>query len=200
MMGGQTLGQWARLAAMSMLPVLLLGCSFVQPTDARAQEHLSLAPALASLTVESLGAGYQAGGSLGFTLRDTVIQEQLYRRNAGADRGLVWSAEFVSRWRLDEDQLDRWSAQAIGLLADSLGNDVQLAGYDRLNASDVGDQRVAYRYQLATASGQPLGDATIVVFARGEQVGLTATAAIGSRAPVDAASLARTLDTNSSRG
>jgi hypothetical protein len=31
-------------------------------------------------------------------------------------------------------------------------------------------------------------------------VGITATAAIGSRAPVDAASLARTLDTNSSRG
>jgi hypothetical protein len=183
-----------------MLPLLLLGCSFVRPTDARAQEHLSLAPVLASLPVEGMGSGYQAGGSLGFTLRDTSIQEQLYRRSSGAERGLVWSAEFVSRWQLDEGQLDRWSAQAIGLLADALGSDVRLAGYERLNPSDVGDQRVAYRYQLATPSGQPLGDATIVVFSRGEQVGLTGTAAIGTRAPVDAASLARTLDTAASRG
>jgi len=182
-----------------MIPLLLLGCGLVQPTGARAQEHLSFAALPASLTVENVGAGYQAGGSLGFTLRDTAIQEQLYRRDGGADRGLVWSAEFVSRWRLDEDQLERWSAQAIGLLADGLGSDVRLAGYSRLDASDVGDQRVAYRYQLATASGQPVGDATIVVFSRGEEVGITGTAAVGTRAPVDAASLARTLDTATSR-
>ena len=107
----------------------------------------------------------------------------------------MWSAEFTSRWRLDEGQLERWSAQAIGLMADDLGGDVRLAGYERVNATDVGEQRVAYRYQLATATGQALGDATIVVFSRGDQVGLTGTAAIGTRAPVDAASLARALDT-----
>jgi hypothetical protein len=178
-----------------MLPLLLLGCSFAQPAGASAQEHLSLAAAPANLAVENAPAGYQAGGSLGFTLRDTALDEQLYRRNAGAERGLVWSAEFTSRWRLDEGQLERWSAQAIGLMADGLGSDVRLAGYERINATDVGEQRVAYRYQLASAAGQPLGDATIVVFSRGDQVGLTGTAAIGTRAPVDAASLARALDT-----
>src|SRR5207248_4868500 len=104
-----------------------------------------------------------------------------YRRSADSERGLVWTAEFVSRWPLDEGQLDRWSAQAIGLMADGLGSDVRLAGYERLDASDVGEQRVAYRYQLATANGQPLGDATIVVFSRADQVGLTGTATIGPR-------------------
>jgi hypothetical protein len=199
-MTGQTIGRWARMAAGSMLPLLLLGCSFVQPAGARAQEHLSLAPAAASLPIGTAPAGYQAGGSLGFTLRDTTIQEQLFRRSAGAEHGLLWTAEFTSRWRLDEGQLERWSAQAIGLIADGLGSDVQLAGYQRLDAPDVGEQRVAYRYQLATASGQLLGDATIVVFSRGDQVGLTGAAAIGTRAPVDATSLARTLDTGGARG
>jgi hypothetical protein len=199
-MSGRTIGRLARTAGASVLPLLLLGCSFVQPAGARAQEHRALAPAAASLAVENAPAGYQAGGSLGFTLRDTPIQEQLYRRSAGAEHGVVWTAEFTSRWRLDEGQLDRWSAQAIGLIADALGGDVQLAGYERLDAADVGEQRVAYRYRLATASGQPLGDATIVVFSRGNQVGLTGTAAIGTPAPVDATSLARTLDTSTARG
>jgi hypothetical protein len=199
-MSEQTIARWARTAAMSLTPLLLLGCSFVQPIGASAQEHLALAPSPANIAVGTPPAGYQAGGSLGFALRDTPIQEQLYRRNTGAERGLVWSAEFTSRWRLDEGQLDRWSAQAISLMADELGSDVRLAGYERLNASDVGEQRVAYRYQLATATGQPLGDATIIVFSRGNQVGLTGTAAIGTRAPVDATSLARALDTTSARG
>jgi hypothetical protein len=194
-MGGQMIGQWARTAVVSLLPLLLLGCSFAQPLGASAQEHLALPTPPASMAIENAASGYQAGGSLGFALRDTPIQEQLYRRNAGTERGLVWTAEFTSRWRLDEDQLDRWSAQAIGLIADGLGSDVRLAGYERLNAADVGEQRVAYRYQLATANGQPLGDATIVVFSRGDQVGLTGSAAIGAQPPVDATSLARTLDT-----
>jgi hypothetical protein len=199
-MSGWTIKGWARMAVVTLLPWLLLGCSFAQPTGARAQEHLGLGPAAASLPIGTAPAGYQVGGSLGFTLRDTAIQEQLYRRSAGAEQGLVWTAEFTSRWRLDEGQLDRWSAQAIGLMADGLGSDVRLGGYERLDAADVGEQRVAYRYQLATASGQPLGDATIVVFSRGDQVGLTGSAAIGTRAPVDATSLARTLDTSSARG
>jgi hypothetical protein len=139
------------------------------------------------------------GISLGFTLRDTAIQERLERRGAGAERDVVWSAEFTSRWTLNADQLDRWSAQAVGLIADQLG-DVRLAGYERLEAADVGDQRVAYRYQLASPSGQPVGEATIVVFARGDRVGMTATGAVGTRAPVDAASLARVLDAAPARG
>ena len=199
-MSGQTIGRWARLVAVGVLPLLLLGCSFVQPAGARAQEHMAIAPAAASLAIENAPAGYQAGGTLGFALRDTVIQEQLLRRDAGAEHGLVWTAEFTSRWRLDADQLERWSAQAISLIADDLGSDVRLAGYERLDAADVGDQRVAYRYQLATAGGQPVGDATIVVFSRGDQVGLAGSAAVGTPAPVDATSLARALDTSSARG
>ncbi|HZS02411.1 MAG TPA: hypothetical protein VFE37_27090 [Chloroflexota bacterium] len=199
-MNGQALRRWAQSAATSMLPLLLLGCSFVHPAGASAQERTALAPLPASIAVENAPAGYQAGGSLGFTLRDTTVQEQLYRRSAGTERGLIWTAEFTSRWRLDTDQLDRWSAQAIGLMADGLGDDVRLAGYERLHPTDIGEQRVAYRYQLATASGQPLGDATIIVFSRGDQVGLTGTASIGTRAPVDAASLARALDTSTARG
>jgi hypothetical protein len=182
------------------VPLLLLGCSFARPSGALAQEHQALAAIPASLGLDGGASGYQAGGTLGFRLIDTPIQEQLYTRSAGSERGVLWSAEFVSHWPLDEGQLDRWSAQAIGLLADALGNDVRLAGYDRLDASDIGDQRVAYRYQLATADGQPLGDATIVVFARGDQVGLTGSGGVGARAPVDAASLARTLDRGATRG
>jgi hypothetical protein len=141
-----------------------------------------------------------AGMSLGFTLRDTAIREQLQRYGAGTERSVEWSAEFTSRYDLNAGQLDRWSAQAIGLIADQLGGDVRLAGYERLDASGVGDQQVAYRYQLVSASGQPVGEATIVVFARGDRVGMTATGAIGTRAPTDAASLARALDTSTARG
>jgi hypothetical protein len=139
-------------------------------------------------------------GSLGFTLRDTVIQEQLRRDGTGPERGLTWSAEFVSRWDLNQDQLDRWSAQAVGLIADQLGSDVRLAGYQRLNVGDVGEQQIAYRYQLVSASGQPVGEASIVVFARGDRVGMAGTGAVGMPAPVDVATLARTLDTTPATG
>ena len=182
-----------RWVAAGALPLFLLGCSFVGPMGAMAQERTLDRP-LPGIRLDHLATGYEAGGTLGFALRETTIAEQLYRRTTGAERGVIWSAQFVSRWPLNEGQLDRWSAQAIGLLTDELGAGVQLAGWERLDASDVGDQRVAYRYTLASSQGERLGEATIVVFARGDQVGLAGEAAIGGRSPIDAAGLARVLD------
>jgi hypothetical protein len=89
--------------------------------------------------------------------------------------------------------LDRWSAQIIGLVADGLGADVRLAGWERQGAADRGEQRVAYRYMLTTASATELGEATVVVFAQGEQVGLAGAAALGSRSRVNALDVARLL-------
>ena len=173
--------------------LLLLGSSFVGIGCVQAEEPVARETP-ASIRLESLATGYRPSGSLGFALRDTAIAEQVYRRNDGGERGVLWSAQFVSRWALTEDQLDRWSAQAGGLLLDGLGDDVQLASWERLNASDVGDQRVAYRYTLATSQGQPVGEATIVVFSRGAQVSITAAATTGARPPLDAIALARLLD------
>jgi hypothetical protein len=150
--------------------------------------------------LEQQAVAANAGMSLGFTLRDTAIREQLQRYGAGTERSVEWSAEFTSRYDLNAGQLDRWSAQAVGLIADQLGGDVRLASYERLDASDVGEQQVAYRYQLTSPSGQAVGEATIVVFARGDRVGMTGTGAIGTRAPMDAASLARVLDASANRG
>jgi len=191
-MYGRTWRRWWSAVAASLMPLLLLGCSFAGPPNALAQASVALAEPLAAIPTGNL-AGYQPGGSLGFSLRDTAIAEQVYRRADGAERGLVWAAQFTSRWSLNEDQLDRWSAQAIGHLTDGLDSSVRLAGWERL-ASDAGDQRVAYRYQLATPSGAPAGEATIVVFARGDQVGLTGTATLGGRPPGDATALARAHD------
>ena len=193
-MSKQSWGRWQRTVGLALLPLLLLGCSLAAPADAQAQVRLGSDQLASGIRLEHLGAGYRASGTLGFALRETTIQEQLYRRGSEADRALVWSAEFQSRWTLNEAQLERWSAQAIGLLVDELDPNVRLAGWERLDASDVGDQRVAYRYTLATPTGQRAGEATLVVFARGEQVGLTGTAALGA-APVDATMLARVLDT-----
>jgi hypothetical protein len=181
----------ARQLAMAAVMALGIGAGTLSPL---AGSVVQAAPA------DQQAVSYNASGTLGFTLRDTAIQEQLRRDGAGAERGLAWSAEFTSRWELDQAQLDRWSAQAIGLIADELGGDVRLAGYERLDASGVGEQQVAYRYQLASANGQAVGEATIVVFSRGDRVGMTGTGAIGTRAPVDAASLARVLDSGASRG
>ena len=97
-------------------------------------------------------------------------------------------------------ELDRWSAQVIGLLSDEMGSDVRLGGWERLGAADVGDSRVAYRYALVTSSGAPVGEATIVVFARGDEVGLSGTAAVGSRPPIDGVGLARLMDTRAGQG
>jgi hypothetical protein len=163
---------------------------------------------LSPLTASSAGAApldqqslnVNTGGSLGFTLVDTPMREQLQRHNSGTDRDVVWSAEFTSRWDATPAQLDRWSAQAVGLIADQLGGDVRLASYERLDARDVGEVQVAYRYQLTAPSGQAVGEATIVVFARGNQVGMTGTGAIGTSAPTDATALARILDTTPTRG
>ena len=177
-----------------LLPLLLLGCSVVGPTDAGEQELTGRSQPAVSSRLGDLAIGYQPGGTLGFRLIDAPVEEQLYRPADGTERALLWSATFVSRWPLNEAQLDRWSAQAIGLVADGLGSDVRLAGWERLDATDIGERRVAYRYQLRTTSGDGAGEATIVVFSRGEAVGLTGAAAIGTHTPVDAASVARVLN------
>jgi hypothetical protein len=181
-----------------LLPLLLLGCS-VLPTAAHAQDRAPREQP-ASVRLDSIATGYQRGGSLGFVLRDTQMDELLYHRNQGGERGVIWSARFVSRWALTEDQLDRWSAQVIGLLADEVSSDLQTGGWERLSATDVGDRRVAYRYALVTSSGAPAGEATVVVFSRGDEVGLTGTATVGMRAPIDGVGLARLMDTQGGRG
>ncbi len=198
-MSGQRTASWWRTVAASMLPLLLLGCAFVGPSGAHAQASVLPAEPLAGIYMGEL-AGYQAGSSLGFRLRDTAITEQVFRRAEGDERGLIWTAQFTSQWALTADQLDRWSAQAIGHLADGLEANVRLAGWERLAASDIGDQRVAYRYTLASPGGAPVGEATIVVFARGEQVALAGAGAVGTRVPIDASALARVLDTAASGG
>ena len=181
----------ARQVALAAVMALGLSAGMLSP--------LASGAALAA-PLDQQSISTNAGMSLGFTLRDTAIREQLQRYGAGTERSIEWSAEFTSRYDLNMGQLDRWSAQAIGLIADQLGGDVRLASYERLDASGVGDQQIAYRYQLVSASGQPVGEATIVVFARGDRVGMTATGAVGTRAPNDAATLARALDTSGARG
>jgi hypothetical protein len=181
----------ARQVALAALLALGIGAGTLSPIAAGAA-------AAAPLDQQSLNVN--TGGTLGFRLVDTPIREQLQRHTMGTERDLVWSAEFTSRWEVNQAQLDRWSAQAVGLIADQLGGDVRLASYERLDARDVGEQQVAYRYQLTSPSGQAVGEATIVVFARGNRVGMTGTGAIGTRAPTDAASLARVLDTTATRG
>ncbi|HLH23210.1 MAG TPA: hypothetical protein VK066_11845 [Chloroflexota bacterium] len=172
--------------------VVLLAAWLAQVACAQAEDWPARAPR-ASGRVGSL-PGYQAAAPLGFRLIDTRVDEQVYRRADGAGEGLVWSAAFTSRWALSADQLDRWSAQAISLLADGLVAEVQLGAYERLDASDVGEQRVAYRYQLLAADGIPVGEARLVVFARGAEVGVSGTATTGATAPLDAIALARGLD------
>jgi hypothetical protein len=188
--------EWARRMALAgLLPLLLLGNAEPPAATAYAQDQAPRERPLANVRIDSLAVGYQRGGSLGFALRDTVVEEELYRRDAGAEHSVLWGARFVSRWALTEDQLDRWSAQVIGLLSDELGSDVRLGGWERLGAADVGDRRVAYRYALVTSGGTPVGEATIVVFARGDEVGLSGTGAVGTPPPIDGVGLARLMDT-----
>ena len=129
-----------------------------------------------------------------------MLDEALYRRAPGNEPGLLWSARFVSRWALTDDQLDRWSAQVIGLLTDELGGDVRLGGWARLAASDVGERRVAYRYALVSSSGTPVGEATVVVFCRGDEVGLSGAAALGTSSPIDGVALAQLMNTQGDHG
>jgi hypothetical protein len=182
-----------RAVGIRLLPLLLIGCTDIGPTGALVHERVAVDWQRADTRLASLVRGYQAGGTLGFVLRDTPIEEQLYRRAGSSQRGLLWSAAFVSRWPLTVDQLDRWSAQVVGLLADGLGPDVRLAGWERLDATDRGRLWLAYRYALTTVGANGTGEATVVVFARDEMVGLTGAAAIGSRSPVDAVALAHVL-------
>jgi hypothetical protein len=193
------LGAWARRILLRGLLPLLVGASVVLAAPAVAQEGTRPVPP-ASVRLESIATGYQQGGSLGFALRDTVLDEVLYRHRHRNEPGLLWSARFVSRWALTDDQLDRWSAQVIGLLTDALGGDVRLGGWERLAASDIGDLRVAYRYALVSSSGTPVGEATVVVFCRGDEVGLSGTAALGTSSPIDGVALARLIDTQGDRG
>lgn len=189
---------WRRILMGGLVPLVLLGGVLVQAPSAAAQERPT-GDRLASVRMDSVAHGYVPGGSLGFVLRETPLAEQLYRRGELGQPSLLWTAQFTSRWALTDDQLDRWSAQVSGLVTDELGADVRLAGWERLNASDVGDRRIAYRYTLANASGQPIGEATVLVFAQGDQVGMTAAAALGGPAPIDASGLARLMAV-SSRG
>jgi hypothetical protein len=180
-----------RLAVACCAGLSLLTCASVESTSAQgpvAQEQ----PAAASRLAWPEGS-YTGGGTLGFRLIDTPVEEQLYRRSAQGEQGLMWLAHFGSRWPLNEDQLDRWSAQVAGLVIAALGPDVRLDNWVRLDASEVGEQRVAYHYLLASASGERLGEATIVVFAVGTEVGLTTAAGIGIHPPANAAALARRL-------
>jgi hypothetical protein len=186
---GSLLCHLGRALVGSLLPLLLAGCALAGPVGALGPGRAALGRAV------PVPAGYQASGTIGFRLLDTPVEEQLYRPADGSERALLWSAAFVSRWPVTADQLERWSAQAVGLLADGLGPGVQLAGWERLDATDIGERQVAYRYRLRTTSGDSAGEATIVVFSRGEAVGLTGAAAMGSRAPIDALGLARGLET-----
>ena len=199
MYGQSGSGAWGRHTLLAGLLPLLVLSSLVFAAPAAAQERTPRVQP-ASVRLESIATGYQRGGSLGFGLRDTVLDEALYRRAQANQQGLLWSARFVSRWALTDDQLDRWSAQVIGLLTDELNADVRLGGWERVAASDVGDLRVAYRYTLVTSSGAPLGEATVVVFCRGDEVGLSGTASLGASSPIDGVSLARLMDTQGGRG
>lgn len=182
---------WRRVLTMGLLPATLLGCTLgagrALPSVGNALAPFSDA-VLARLTV-----GYEPGGSLGFALLDTPLEERLYRRVDGEARQVLWVARFVSRWPLTEAQLDRWSAQVTGHLADQLGPDLGLAGWERLAADDLGDRRVAYRYRLAARDGLATGELTHVVLARGAEVWLLGTAARATTLPIAAPDLARLL-------
>ena len=65
-----------------MLPLLVLG-SLVLAAPAAAQERTPRVQP-ASVRLESIATGYQRGGSLGFALRDTALDEALYRRSIEA--------------------------------------------------------------------------------------------------------------------
>jgi hypothetical protein len=192
-----TMRQRASFWRAGLLSLLALGAGLVATPPVLANEpgvaqpQPALAAPAPNTSPARLSPGYQpAAGSLGFRLSETAIEEQLYRRA----EGVLWGAQFASRWSLTEDPLDRWSAQAISQLADSLGPDVRLAGWERLDAGDLGDLRLAYRYCLATADGPSLGEATIVVFARGSQVGMSGAGTLGAGSSADALLLARALD------
>ena len=194
--------QWPRIAAGL---VLLLGVSLGLTPTAQAQEALARAERVRA-RLEPLMPSYQTSSPLGFRLIDTPVEERVARQVSGTGQRLLWSAWFTSRWALTEDQLDRWSAQAIGLLLDGVVERpglidptavvaVQLADWERLDVPDIGDRRIAYRYTLATAHGDRVGEASLVVFARGGEVGITGAGTIGLDSSVDALALARALDT-----
>jgi hypothetical protein len=174
------------------LLLLLASCSPVVPAGAVGEPSPHADLSLAHVQLSRLPPGYVAGGSLGFALQATTVDERLYRRAMGDEREVVWVARFTSRWPLTVDQLDRWNAQVAGLVADCLGDDVRLAGWQPLVVA-VGDEQVGYRYTLASTDGDAHGEATIVAFSDDEDVVLTAAAGIGGLPPLDAAEMARAI-------
>src|SRR5207249_4243054 len=70
--------EWARrMALASLLPLLLLGPAQLPAVTAYAQEQAPRERPLSNVRIDSLATGYQRGGSLGFALRDTTIEEEL---------------------------------------------------------------------------------------------------------------------------
>jgi putative flippase GtrA len=183
-----------RLASISLLAALLVG-SLAAPSVAWSMEGTTLPTSPPSgLQLDDLVVGYRRGGSLGFALRDTVVDEDLYQRAEGAERVVVWAARFTSRWLLSENQLDRWSAQVIGLATDALGADVYIDGWTRLEIDKCGDHAIAYSYRLTTQSNAPAGEATIVALATGDTVLLGAVASVDPNWLSDSPVLGRLMD------
>ena len=84
-------GVWGRrLLLVGLLPLLVVG-SLVLAAPAAAQER---APRVQTgdRPPREHRDRLPAGGSLGFALRDTVLDEALYRRAPGNEPGLLWSA------------------------------------------------------------------------------------------------------------
>ena len=91
-MGEQMTQRWPRSLVLGLFTLLLVGCSFVPARGAQAQERLAPVQQPAGIRVEGLAVGFQPGGSLGFSLRETTIAEQLLRRDQAGERGMLWSA------------------------------------------------------------------------------------------------------------
>ena len=118
MYGQSGSGAWGRRMLLAgLLPLLVLGSLlFAAPAAARSGRRACSRERPAREHRDGLPAGRQprlraAGHGAG---RGAVPPR------AGQREGLLWSARFVSRWALTDDQLDRWSAQVIGLLTDEL--------------------------------------------------------------------------------
>jgi hypothetical protein len=137
-MRGHGLASWRRVVVGAVLSCALFGQAAAGAPGALATESIPVERPVSGIRLDYLAWGYRAGGTLGFALQATPLDEQPYRRADGSERGVLWSAEFASRWLLSEDQLDRWSAQVGGLVADGLEPGLRLSGWERLPAHDFG--------------------------------------------------------------
>lgn len=176
-----------RLLTVLLLVIASLG---LLSAAAAAQERAVAPASLVSAYLAGQSLRYERGGSLGFTLRDTSIAEELYTYAAIGGRGVIWNASFASPWALTEDQLARWHAQASGLLAEELAAEARLDGWQLLEVEALGDRQVACRYALATAEGR--GELALGVYARGAAVTMLGVASLGAT-PVETTILLRQL-------